>query len=618
MKIPGLLSLPPSKLFSGGFLHLWRAACAPLSSLLLLSLLLVVLPAGAARAAEPEIDIEGGTKALRDNIRLHLSLAEESCSSPLWRLNSLLNDSEAQIKAAAQALGFYELEYEAKLVRNKDCWGLNIQLTPGEPILVTELRIEILGEGSNDPIFKPLYDKPGIKLGNRLNHGRYETLKARFATLASLHGYFDAEFVQSQIAINVGQKSAAIALVYDTGKRYRIGAISLKHGILDQDFLERYYTFRSGDYYDTDELLELKNLYNASNYFAVASVAPDLRALDGQQVPINIELEERKRRAYSLGAGIENDEPRLLLGFEDRYLNRRGHRFDADLALAENKTAALATYTIPLRRPAYEFLRFYTGYDKEDTVTSLSKKYTYGSSYTYYQDNKWLQTYALDYVQEESVIGRMAPINTNLIIPSVSFLRTQTDGAPYPLSGWSALGRISGSPKSIGSDFSFAQFYGRAKYVKGFSYGRLLLRAELGLTETDNVDQLPASVRFFAGGDASVRGYEYKSLGPTRNIYGKDFVGPLEDPAAAEEVIGGNNLLVTSIEYDYRFEDSNWVAALFYDQGNAADDTNIDFKRSAGLGVRWISPIGPIRIDLARALDDEKSWMWHISMGPDL
>lgn len=606
MKIPGLLSH-----------SIFKFCCARQRVLARVWFVLLALSAG-VHAAEPDIEITGGTKTLRENIRLHLSLSEESCATPFWRLNSLLSDSEAEIIAAAQALGYYELTYEAKLVRNKDCWGLNMQLTPGKAVLVTELRIEILGEGSKDSIFQPLYDKPGIKIGNRLNHGRYETLKARFATLASLHGYFDAEFVQSQIAINVSQKSAAIALVYDTGKRYRIGAINLKHKILDQDFLERYYTFHSGDYYDTDELLELKNLYNASNYFAIASVAPDLQALDDHKVTINIELEERKRRAYSLGAGIENDEPRLLLGFEDRYLNSRGHRFDADLALAENKTSALATYTIPLRRPAYEFLRLYTGYDKEETVTSLSEKYTYGSSYTYYQNNKWLQTYALDYVQEESTIGRLPTISSNLIIPSVSFLRTQTDGAPYPLSGWSALGRISGSPKSIGSDFSFAQFYGRAKYVKGFSYGRLLLRAELGVTETDKVDQLPASVRFFAGGDASVRGYEYKSLGPTRNTLGDDFVGPLEDPKAAEEVIGGNNLLVTSIEYDYRFEDSNWVAAVFYDQGNAADDTDIDFKRSAGVGVRWISPIGPIRIDVARALDDEKSWMWHISMGPDL
>lgn len=591
---------------------------SPLFFMRLLVSLGLVFAMAQAQAAEPKIELKGGTKSLRENIRLHLSIAEESCKAPQWRLHSLLNDAETQVAAAAQALGYYQLEYDAKLVKNKECWGLNIQLTPGEPVLVQELRIEIVGAGSQDPVFKSLYDKPGIKLGNRLNHGRYESLKARFSTLAALHGYFDAEFELAQIAVSIAEKAAVIELVYNTGPRYRIGAINLQHNILDTDFLQRYYTIKSGDYYDTDQLLELKNLYNASNYFAVTSVAPDLQALKNEQVPINIELEERKRRAYSVGAGVEADEPRVLLGFEDRYINSRGHSFAADLAVSDIKTEALATYTIPLRRPAYEFLRFYTGYEKEQTVTSLSIKDTYGSSYTHYQGSKWLQTYALDYLQEQSTIGRALPITSHLIVPSVTVLRTQTDGAPYPLRGWSLLGRVSGSAQSLGSDFSFAQFYGRAKYVRGFSHGRVLLRAELGATETGEFGQLPASMRFFAGGDASVRGYEYKSLGPTRGAADKDFVGPVADAAAASEVIGGNNLLVSSIEYDYRFDESNWVAAVFYDQGNAANDSNIEVKRGVGAGVRWISPIGPIRIDVAKALDGEQGWMWHISMGPDL
>lgn len=569
-------------------------------------------------AASPDIKIKGGTKTLRENIRQHLTLADERCNTPIWRLQARLNDAENEITAAAQALGFYELTYEAELRNDKNCWGLDMTLVPGEPVRITEVRIDINGAGSQDAIFQPLYDNPGIKVGSRLNHGAYETLKARFGTLASIHGYFDAEFEHSQISINTEAHAAIIELIYQTGARYRIGEINLQHKILNEDFLRRYFNIAEGDYYDSDKLLELKNLYNASNYFSVASIAPDLQKLADNKVTINMQLEERKRREYSVGAGIEADEPRVLLGYEDRYLNNHGHRLDANIALSENKTAALTTYTIPLRRPAYEFLRVYTGYDEQQTVTSLSEKYTYGSSYTYYLDSKWLQTYALDYIREDSTIGRMLPQSNSLIIPAISFLHTETDGNPYPLNGWSALGRISGSPQSFGSDFSFAQFYGRAKYVKGFSFGRILLRTELGLTETDNADQLPASVRFFAGGDASVRGYEYKSLGPTRSTVDKNFNGPLENSDAAEEVIGGNNLLVTSIEYDYRFEDSKWVAAVFFDAGNAADNTDIDVKRGAGVGARWISPIGPIRIDVARALDSDEGWRVHISMGPDL
>lgn len=576
--------------------------------------LVAFLLAAPAQAVDPEIDIQGGTKSLRENIRQHLRLADENCKAPLWRLHALLADAESEINAAAQALGYYQLEYDATLTNNKNCWGLTLVLTPGEPVLVQEVRIEIHGEGSEDPIFRSLYDKPGIKIGNKLNHGRYENLKARFGTLAATHGYFDADFKLARVLVNVADKSAVIELVYGTGPRYRIGAINLKHDILDAEFLQRYYPFQSGDYYDTDELLELKTVYNASNYFALANVAPDLQALEGNEVPINIELEARKRRAYSIGAGIEADQPRIKLGFEDRYVNRRGHSFAADISASEIKKEAQAKYKIPLRNPAFEFLRIYTGYLQEEVDTFVSSKDTYGVDYTYYQNNKWLQTYALEYTREDSQVGTTNEETIDLLIPSVSISRTKTDGSPYPLAGWSLTSKLSGSPESLGSDRSFLQWYSRAKYVKGLSHGRLLLRTELGFTDIEDVKRLPASVRFFAGGDASVRGYDYKSLGSV----------DISPRTNEEEVIGGNNLLVASIEYDYRFEESNWVAAAFFDMGNAVDDGNFDFKRGAGVGVRWVSPIGPIRIDVAKALDpikaddDTRGWRLHISMGPDL
>jgi translocation and assembly module TamA len=575
---------------------------------LLCALLLLIAPlaivAPKAMAAKPEIAISGGVKSLRENVRQHLTLSDQTCSVPQWRLNVLLGDAEAEIKAASEALGYYELEYTAELTKVADCWGLKLVLTPGEPVRVKELRIDIQGEGKLDDIFAPIYAKPELKVGNKLNHGRYETLKARFGTLAAAHGYFDADFKLAQIQVSVAEKSAIVILIYDTGPRYKIGSIQLKHGILDDDFLQRYMNIATGDYYDSDKLLELKNLYNSSNYFTVASASPNLQNLQDAQVPIVVNLEERKRRAYSVGAGVATDTgPRLLLGYEDRYINSRGHSFNLDLNTSEVKTTLQAVYNIPLRRPAFETLKLYTGYERELTDTSLSKKYTYGTQYTLFQSNHWLHTYALDYEQEESTVGKLLPVTTDLIIPWVSLARTQTDGSLYPLSGWSLLGKLSGSPESLGSDFSFVQFEGRAKYIYGGDWGRLLLRTQVGYTELDGDRALPASVSFFAGGDTSVRGYHYKSL------------GPLDGDG---EVKGGNNLLVTSIEVDHLFKDSHWAVAAFYDQGNASDDLNFDFKRGAGLGVRWISPIGPIRIDVAKALDGDKGWALHLSMGPDL
>jgi translocation and assembly module TamA len=481
-------------------------------------------------------------------------------------------------------------------------------LTPGDPVKVTEIRIDIMGDGRLDPLFQKIYDKPGIKIGNRFHHGKYEKLKGRFESAATAHGYFDAKFLLSRALVNENEKSAVIELVYDTGKRYVLGGINLTQDVLSDEFVRRYLNIQTGDYYDTDKLLELKNLYNASNYFAGTSIVPDLENKKDNQVDVNIDLERRKRREYSIGMGYSSDtDLRVLLGFEDRYLNRSGHFFNADVTASETKKEAEAVYTIPLKKPAYEFLKFSTGYQREETTTNFSRKKSIGSSYTYYQKSKWLQTYAINFEHEDSIIGDKPLMTTDLIIPSWTVSRIKADTTAYPLKGWSLMSRLSGSPSSLGSDFSFVQWDTRYKQIWGGDFGRFIFRSHFGYTETVDFDELPASVRYFAGGDLSVRGYDYESLGPTeKNAEGVDLV------------VGGKNLWVTSVEYDHPIGETNWVLATFYDHGNASNDLTFDFKRSAGFGVRWISPIGPVRIDIAKALDDKKTWALHVTMGPDL
>lgn len=570
--------------------------------------ILSLLISAQAWAASPDIDIEGGTSALRENILQQLSIAGEQCKAPAWRLNAHLDSAEAEIEAAAQALGYYHLTYETKLTRQKNCWVLAIQLTPGEPVRVKEIRLDIMGDGRLDPFFLSLYNKPGIKLESKFHHGKYEALKARFESIATARGYFDAQFLLSRVLIDESAKSAIIELTYDTGKRYSLANINITQDVLNDDVAKRYLTIKSGDEYDTDELLELKTHFNSSSYYASTNIAPDLENKKNHQVDINIELDKRKRHEYSIGGGYATDTgPRILLGFDDRYINKRGHFFNADISASETKKEAQAVYTIPMKRPAFEFLKLIAGYEKEETDLLFSRKKTIGASYSYYQNNRWLQSYAINFEHEDSIIEDQPLTITDLIIPSWTISRTKTDGAVYPLQGWSAVSTLSGSPESLGSDLSFLKWDTRLKRIWGGDYGRLMLRSHFGFIDTEKINNLPASIRYLTGGDTSVRGYEYESLGATE-----------KDEKGNDVVIGGKNLLVTSIEYDHSVGETNWVLAAFYDQGNSSNDYEFDFKRSVGLGVRWISPIGPVRVDLAKALDDEKAWAVHVTMGPDL
>ncbi len=126
------------------------------------------------------------------------------------------------------------------------------------------------------------------------------------------------------------------------------------------------------------------------------------------------------------------------------------------------------------------------------------------------------------------------------------------------------------------------------------------MRAEGGITIQDEFDDLPPSMRFFAGGDQSVRGYAYKSLGP------KDAQG---------DVIGGRHLMIGSAEVEMPIND-DWSLALFYDTGNAFDNVkDYELAHGAGLGIRRHTPIGPIKLDIARQLEGNRDYRLHLSVG---
>ena len=178
------------------------------------------------------------------------------------------------------------------------------------------------------------------------------------------------------------------------------------------------------------------------------------------------------------------------------------------------------------------------------------------------------------------------------------------DNSLRPTNGYRLGVELSGANDSLGSDTTFAQAQASAKWIKSFgNRTRLLLRAQLGFTWHSDFIELPPSVRFFAGGDNSIRGFEFESLGPV------DENG---------DVIGGDRLAVASIEYEVPFS-ASWSGAMFIDSGNAFTGSDFNARTGAGFGVRWRSPLGPIRFDIAWPVNDaEKGPRLHVSLGADL
>ena len=190
------------------------------------------------------------------------------------------------------------------------------------------------------------------------------------------------------------------------------------------------------------------------------------------------------------------------------------------------------------------------------------------------------------------------------MIPGASWTRTWGRNRIITLDGLRIDIALQGASRELISDADFAQLQTGIKFIQPLgSTNRLIARGRVGATVTDDFDELPASVRFFAGGSQSVRGYAFESLGP-RNADG--------------EVEGGKHLMVGAIELEHNLA-AKWSVALFYDAGNAINSIDETLEHGAGFGFRWKSPVGPVRVDLASAISrDGAPWRLHINIGPDL
>jgi translocation and assembly module TamA len=188
--------------------------------------------------------------------------------------------------------------------------------------------------------------------------------------------------------------------------------------------------------------------------------------------------------------------------------------------------------------------------------------------------------------------------------PGASWIRLRADNTIRPDHGDRLFFEVSAASDQLGSDTSFIQTIAESRWIRSLAdRSRILARIRAGATWNRDFNELPPSARYFAGGDNSVRGYEFRSQGPVD---------------ADGDVVGGDRLLVASIEYEYELREK-WSVATFYDAGNAFHAGKLDAVAGFGIGARWQSPLGPIRIDVARPLDGiDRDLRLHISLGPDL
>jgi translocation and assembly module TamA len=378
--------------------------------------------------------------------------------------------------------------------------------------------------------------------------------------------------------------------------------VLLRQDVLKADFLQRYMPFKKGDDYSLDKLIELQHVLNDTDYFQTVEVSPGEALPGSNEIPVEVSLTPRKENRYLFGFGYGTDTgARTKFGWQRPRVNDRGHRFDSEIGVSEVGHKLEANYRVPVLNPRTDQLVYSVSEVDEELDDVDSDLRTVGVSLNRRRGD-WRETLALEYQREDFEIGNDSD-ETALLIPGVTWSRIWGNNFIYVLDGLRFDFALRGADEELGSDVSFSQVYSSLKFITSLNRNnRIIARGSVGSTSTNDFDKLPPSVRFFTGGSQTVRGYEYRSLGP-------------EDDSG--DVIGARRLLTGSLEFEHSLND-RWAVAVFYDVGNAIDDFDDDLERGAGFGVRWNSPVGPVRIDLANAISDDESWQLHINIGPDL
>ncbi len=568
--------------------------------------LLLAWSASVSAASAIEVAVEGVDAALRDNVLLFLSIQQQKNLPEISdnRIRLLHALAPGEIRAALQPFGYYQPRIDSTLVSREGHWLATYIIDLGAPVRIAQLDVQIEGEASSDPEFRQRLASLPIKQGDILVHARYEEAKRTLQNLGSQRGYFDAELLRSEVRVDPVNNSASVTLRYASGARYRFGAVTFQQADgLELPLLQRYVPFKQGEPYDSNKILKLQTALGDSEYFQQVDVEPRRDQAQDLAVPVDIKLTLRDRDKYTLGAGYGTDTgARGKVGWERRIVDAGGKRFSTELNVSQINTSITARYRIPIKDPRTDQIVITGGWTDDHPETSDSQTRLLGISRSQAR-GEWREAYSLNYRHERFATGEDSGKST-LFIPEVNWQRIRADNRINTTHGSRLQIDFRGAAVSLGSDVTFFQTRINTKFILPVSQnGRLLTRVDGGHTIVKDFENLPASLRFYAGGDQSVRGYEYNSLGPL------DSLG---------SVAGGKYLLVGGIEYEQRLL-GKWSAATFYDVGNAYNTSSEDFKQGAGLGLRWKSPIGPIRVDVAWALSqDEHPWRFHLVVGPDL
>lgn len=570
--------------------------------------LFLAVPLHAAEPVETVISgIEGDAlKNVQGSLVFPAGLVREGKVDKLW-LERFAKQAVDMTRTALEPFGYYNPFITVTIEPADERYRLLVKVVPGDPVRLTEVKVAVVGPGSGERRLQRRVAAFPLKKGDVLLHQVYEEAKTSLKLRAQEMGYLDAEFSRHEIRVAQSNTTATIELVLETGEMYYFGATSIQ-GAPDypDSFLRRHLTYTYGEVFSYTRLGETQRNFTNSERFSEVIITPEKQAAEATRVPVTVQLKAGPRISVRPGIGFGTDTgARFTVRYRDLNMFHLGHELYSNLYVAERLQGLVTGYIIPSPKDVRSSTTLQLNLQQEDTSSYSSRILALELDRNRSFGKGKLGTAYVKAQYEDYTVGDQKA-TARLLLPGVRFSDDRYENPIRPRKGFRYALELRGTHQLLGSDTALVQILAEGSHLLPLPWRFTLhTRAKAATTLlSDPLKDIPPSLRFFAGGDQSVRGYSYKSLGP-RDASGK--------------VAGGKQLLTGSIELERAFL-KDWGVSLFYDSGNTFNKfSDVSLFHGAGVGLHYYTSVGALNLSVARPLGvDKPSIHFHFTVGFEL
>lgn len=578
----------------------WRAL---IRAVVLAFALCAPMPAAAAANVAYRVEIDAPAP-LAGLLKAHLDLVRFEQRTDLGKeqFDYLLATVGEQVSQLAATEGYFSPVTRARVEKAGALQVVHIEVSPGERTRVSDVLLRFTGPiATQEPgRVATLESKWSMPVGQPFRQDDWS--KAKDDTLYALqrYRYHAARLTFSQARIEPDEHRAELDAEYDSGPPFTLGKLHVTGTRrYPASIVEHVNPLHEGEPYSVDRLLELQRQIQNTPYFSNVIIDVPSDPAQASLAPVNVKVTEFPTQRVQAGVGYASDTGAHVLGrYGYNNVFGRAWVFSSQANLEQQRQYGLVSLAMPPDAKAYvnsistSFNRTTVeGVDQRSLQVGLKRARTL---------DKYDWAYTLDFYRDELRPDTGPRFLNHALVPGFAWTRRNVDDPIFPRRGNIISTQIGFGVKGMLSDQSFGRVYGRVRqYVPIGQRDLMILRTEFGavLTHGSN-DRIPASLLFRAGGNDSIRGYGYQSIGLNQG----------------GSVLPAKYLATGSIEYQHWLS-HQWGGAIFWDLGTASDTLQgAKIYNGVGFGVRWRSPVGPVNLDLGYGIERHQ-FRPNISLG---